>query len=159
MSDFGPTARVRGWPAIGTNLLPRICWLLRSHFSKTVQVILNVPRHYLSNMQLQAAEASIKVFCEERVPQHARSQVRLEYRVRGNSITLIERRVPWEDPIGKWTSLPIAKFSFDQQSNTWKLLRSDSNGRFHHFDPPMESPLIAKLIAFVDKDPTGTFWG
>lgn len=113
----------------------------------------------LPKLQRQSAEALIKVFCEDRVPQHARSQVRLEYQIRGNSIVLIERRIPWNDPEGEWTSSPTAKFTFEQQRHVWKLLWPDRNSRFHQFDPPMESTRISELIAFVDKDPTCIFWG
>lgn len=109
-------------------------------------------------LQRQSAEALIKAFCEERVPQHARSQVRLEYQIRGNSIVLIERRVPWNDPNGEWTSSPTAKFTFDPRRHSWRLLWRDRNSCFHQFDPSVESPRIAELIEFVDRDPTCIFW-
>ena len=113
----------------------------------------------LPPLQRQSAEALLKAFCEERVPLHARSQVRLEVESRGNSFMLVERRVPWDDPDGEWTSSPAAKFTFDQQRRVWKLLWRDRNDKFHHFDPPMESSKIADLINFVDQDPTCIFWG
>jgi hypothetical protein len=113
----------------------------------------------LPTLQRQSAEALIEAFCEKRVPLHARSQVRLEYQIRGNSIILIERRIPWNDPDGEWTSSPTAKFTFDQKRHLWKLLWPDRNGRFHKFDPPMESSRIADLIESVDRDETCIFWG
>ena len=113
----------------------------------------------LSALQRQAAETLLRAFCEARVPQHARSQVRLEYQVRGNSLLLIERRVPWNDPEGEWTSSSTAKFTFEPQRHIWKLLWRDRNGRFHQFDPVVESARIADLIAVVDEDPTCMFWG
>jgi hypothetical protein len=113
----------------------------------------------LPTLQLQSAEALIEAFCEKRVPLHARSQVRLEYQIRGNSIILIERRIPWNDSDGERTSSPTAKFTFDQKRHLWKLLWHDQNGSFHNFDPPIESSRIADLIEIVGQDKTRIFWG
>jgi hypothetical protein len=56
-----------------------------------------------------AAVRQVEEFCDSRVPEHARDQVRLEFVVRGNSITLVERRAPWRPDYGPdWSSLDIA---------------------------------------------------
>jgi hypothetical protein len=39
----------------------------------------------------------VQQFCEDRLPEDARTQMRLEVAVRGSSITLIDRRAPWND--------------------------------------------------------------
>lgn len=41
--------------------------------------------------------ARVRRFCETKIPEHARHQVRLETTVRGNSVTVVERRAPWRE--------------------------------------------------------------
>jgi hypothetical protein len=43
----------------------------------------------------QAAPSAVEVFYESRVPQDHRDELRLECSRRGNSITIVERRPPW----------------------------------------------------------------
>ena len=40
----------------------------------------------------QAAVAQVERYCETRVPVDMRSHVRIEHSVRGNAITIVERR-------------------------------------------------------------------
>jgi hypothetical protein len=44
-----------------------------------------------------AAVRKVEQFCEHRLPEGALTQMRLEVAVRGSSITLIDRRAPWND--------------------------------------------------------------
>lgn len=113
----------------------------------------------LPPLQHQAAEALLGAYCEKRIPEFVRSQLRLEYRIRGDSAELIERRVPWRDPEGEWTSAPMAKFTFDEESNLWTLKWRDRNGRFHEFAPTVKAAKLGDLIEVVDRDETGIFWG
>jgi len=59
----------------------------------------------------ETALAAVEVFCESRVPEQHRDEVRLEGARRGNTITILERRAPWNrDLIGPdWTSVEVAQ--------------------------------------------------
>jgi hypothetical protein len=46
------------------------------------------------------AVAEVERYCDERVPTEARSEIRIEYSVRGNAITIVERRPPWSELVG-----------------------------------------------------------
>jgi Protein of unknown function (DUF3024) len=51
--------------------------------------------------------------------------------VRGNSITIIERRAAWNDPGGpNWTSLKIAQVRYDDRRGRWTLYACDRNERW-----------------------------
>lgn len=66
-------------------------------------------------------ELLVARWCRERVPARARDQVRMEYQVRGGSVTLLERRAPWRPDLGpEWTSRPIAQLRY--APNEWRLL-------------------------------------
>ena len=82
-----------------------------------------------------AALQEVEAFCESRVPVRLRGQVRLELRVRGDAITIVERRPPWRPDFGpEWTSSDIARLRFDPSTATWSLDWKDSSGRWHAYE-------------------------
>ena len=107
----------------------------------------------------RSAEQQLADFCDRRVPAHVRAQVRLEYTARGNDLTLVERRVPWDGSDREWTSLPIALFRWQPQTATWLLKWADRNGKW--LDYPDLDPVgdIAIAIAEVDADRNCCFFG
>lgn len=107
----------------------------------------------------RGAEAKVSAFCEGRIPPHARDQIRLEHVVRGNAITIVERRPPWDGVGDEWTSLTIAQMRFDEPSATWTLWWSDRNGRWHRYDDLKPTPDLELILWEIDVDPTANFWG
>jgi len=107
-----------------------------------------------------AALEQVEAFCQSGVPAAARDEVRLEYRVRGNAITIVERRPPWHPGLGpEWTSMKIAQLRYDPDPDAWLLYCCDRNERwFPYFDTDPSSD-VAPLLAEIDADPTGIFWG
>jgi hypothetical protein len=99
-------------------------------------------------------ERLVARWCRERIPARAQHQVRMEYQVRGASVTLFERRAPWRPDFGpEWTSHPIAQLRYAQ--GRWRLYWPDRNARWHLADhvPPAESP--ADLLAVVADTASG----
>jgi hypothetical protein len=75
-------------------------------------------------------------------------------------MTIVERRAPWRAGDGpEWTRLPVARLRYTQTSQTWSLYWQDRNQRFHHYDQLSPSARIDDLLAEIDRDPTGIFWG
>ena len=106
-----------------------------------------------------AAVKQVEVLCR-RVPPHARNEVRLEHSVRGNAITIVERRPPWHPGLGpEWTSMKIAQLRYDAGSGAWSLYCCDRNERWFLYVDVEPSRDVAPLIAEIDEDPTGIFWG
>ncbi len=107
------------------------------------------------------AEKELDAFCERRVPAFARDQVRLEYEFRGNAVTVVERRVPWHPALEgqPWSRMPIAQFRYDFGSARWTLYWSDRNSRWHPDEDVDGTGDLSVLLAEVDKDPTGIYWG
>lgn len=99
-------------------------------------------------------------FCERRVPAHVRDQVRLEHVVRGDAITIVQRRAPWRPDFGpEWSSLKIAQLRFDGGERTWTLWWADRNERWERYWDLDATPDIDQLLAEIDEDPTAIFWG
>jgi hypothetical protein len=108
----------------------------------------------------EASLALVEKYCERRVPQHVRDQVRLECSVRGKSITITERRPPWRPEFGpEWTSLKVAQLRYDKEDATWTLYCCDRNERWFEYNNVGPSADIEPLLVEIDADPTGIFWG
>ena len=104
------------------------------------------------------AVAEVKRYCQARVLEEMRSQARIEHAVRGKAITIVERRPPWREDSGQeWSSTKVAQLRFD--SGMWTLYCSDSNGRSWLYDDAPPARDVAPLLAAIDEDRTGIFWG
>jgi hypothetical protein len=105
-----------------------------------------------------AALSEVERFCEQRIPEELRAQVRLEHGVRGNAITIVERRPPWSKLVGpEWTTTTIAQLRYDD--GRWSLYCIDSKERWWLYDDAEPAADVGPLLATIDEDPTGIFWG
>jgi Protein of unknown function (DUF3024) len=99
-------------------------------------------------------------FCDDRVPDGMRDQIRVEHSIRGNSITIVERRPPWSEHAGPdWTSVKVAQLRYDERSRTWSLYAADRNSRWFLYDEVGPEASVVPLLAEIASDPTGIFWG
>lgn len=104
--------------------------------------------------------ARVQRWCADRVPEHARHQVRVECDAAPKHLTIIERRAPWREDYGPhWSSFPIARLRYTAATKMWTLYWRDRNLRFHRYDSIEASPHVDDLLAEIDRDPTGIFWG
>jgi Protein of unknown function (DUF3024) len=107
-----------------------------------------------------AAVRQVELFCDSRVPEHARDEVRLEAVVRGNAITLIERRAPWRGDIGpEWSTLKIAQLRYAAKAGEWSLYCCNRNEQWFPYTEAHAHSDVGPLLEAVDADPTGIFWG
>jgi len=97
-------------------------------------------------------------YCQARIPERVRHQLRLTYRIRGNHVTLVEERPSIFDP-EKWTQVVVAQFRFRLGDSNWLLYWADRNSRWHAYDDLEPSADLDDLLREVDRDPTGIFWG
>ena len=103
--------------------------------------------------------ARIHRWCAARVPEAARSQVRLECEVGERDVTIVERRAPWQGAAGAdWSSLPVARLRYATTAKAWTLYRRDRNSAFHPYDLLPSSPHVDALLVEIDRDPSGVFW-
>jgi Protein of unknown function (DUF3024) len=104
--------------------------------------------------------ARVRRWCEQHVPEHARSQIRLECETAPRHLTLVECRAPWREDLGPdWSRYPIARLHYTQSNRQWTLYWRDRNLKFHRYDRTQPNPDIQILLAEVEHDPTHTFWG
>jgi hypothetical protein len=104
--------------------------------------------------------ARVRRWCEERVPAHARDQVRVECDIGPRHLTIVESRAPWREGTGaEWTLFPIARLRYTKATGMWTLYWRDRNLRFHRYDQLPPSPRIDDLLHEIERDPTAIFWG
>lgn len=103
-------------------------------------------------------ESKLSSYCDQRVPLHVRDQVKLAFKIRGDSVTLFEQRRAFREK-SKWVDIPVAQFRFSPGRSLWTLFCADRNSKWHEYFPIKPARDIDVLLAEVDKDPTGIFWG
>lgn len=97
-------------------------------------------------------------YCAGRVPEPLRQEIVLKYRIRTTQVTLYQERRAAPDPAGR-VRLAVAQLRYNPLLEHWKLYCADRNSRWHRYPlaPPAHS--IEPLLAEIDSDPTGIFWG
>lgn len=104
--------------------------------------------------------ARIRKYAESRIPVRLHNELRVDVTVRGNSVTVVELRPPWDDPDGPdWTSFPIAQLRWDPKWKTWSLRWRDRNLRWHPYSRTQPTPDVTLLLDEIERDPTCIFWG
>jgi hypothetical protein len=96
----------------------------------------------------------------ERLPPRAHGLIRFELDVDPRALTVYECRPPWPGSDGtEWTRFPVVRFRYAKATRAWTTYWRDRNSKFHRFPPIPSSPRIDELLAEVDADRTGIFWG
>ncbi len=106
----------------------------------------------------EQVESRLTQYCERRIPEHARDQVRLRYRIRGNHVTLLEQRPAFLQP-DQWVDIVVAQFRYRPEDGQWQLYCADRSSRWHEYYDLAPSDDLEDLLREVDQDPTGIFWG
>ena len=102
----------------------------------------------------------VERFCENCVPAELRDELRVDYVVRGNAVTIRELRPPWREEYGpEWSVNPCAQLRFDPVAGLWTLYWPDRNSRWHVYPSARPIREVEWLLREIDLDPHGAFWG
>lgn len=100
----------------------------------------------------------VKRWCENRVPDRVRDQVRLEVTTRGKTVSIFERRPHWQGKPVEWSKTRIAQIRYDGGGG-WTLYFGDRCGKWTmYFELDSHQPIDA-IINELEEDPTCLFWG
>ncbi|KOP67241.1 hypothetical protein AMS62_19805 [Bacillus sp. FJAT-18019] len=94
-------------------------------------------------------------YTKNKTPKHLQNQLKLNYKIRGNNITLIEERPAFMSD--QWVQLDVAQFRLDQ--GKWKIYWRDSKKKWHFIDDIQPDEDFEKQLNIVDNDNRGMFWG
>jgi Protein of unknown function (DUF3024) len=113
----------------------------------------------LSELELKRCEHDVKRFVEHRrPPAHIRPELDFGYRIEGQSVEIFEIRPDWRDRSIK-RETPVAKATYVRSSNRWKVYWLRSDLKWHRYEPSGEVRSLAQVLAVVDRDEFGCFFG
>ena len=106
----------------------------------------------------ELVEKKLSEYCENKVPEHAKSRLRLKYKIRVNSVTLFEERPDYIDK-NIWIDIKVAQFRYNPADNRWTLYYPDRNNKWNEYYDLDPDPDFNELLQEVEEDPTCIFWG
>lgn len=112
----------------------------------------------LDELQKKRVKKILDNFCEGRVPDSVKDQIKMDYNIRGKYVTLIEKRKNYKNP-EEWIKQKIAQFRFNPEDNKWSLYWWRHTGKWYEYEEVQSSDDLQDLVDKVDEDPTGVFWG
>jgi Protein of unknown function (DUF3024) len=113
----------------------------------------------LSELEHKRWERELSLFLERRRPPvHIRSELDLGYRIEGQSVEIFEIRPDWEDKTTR-RERPAAKATFIRSKNHWRIFWVRRDLKWHGYETPQEVRTLAEVLAIVDRDEVGCFFG
>jgi len=106
----------------------------------------------------QLVEIILKDYCKHKIPDTLKNKIRLDFKIRGNNFTLFEFKPSLFKP-ELWIDIPVAQFRYDPETSLWTLYCADRNSKWHIYFEARETKNFEELLAEVNADPTGIFWG
>src|SRR5271169_1608663 len=90
-------------------------------------------------------------------PEHV-DALRVVYRIDGHAVSICEERPPWRGD-GPWTSHGVARLRFSRARGVWTLFWMRQDLKWHRYEPQPPSVDLAALVAVVEADEYGAFFG
>jgi len=111
-----------------------------------------------TELELKLIENTVGTMCRRRSPVHLRDEIRLAYEVAKYFVEIYEERPGWRNRT-HWTRMGVARFRYVRGTERWRLYWMRQDLKWHPYEPLPESRSLEKLVAEVDKDPHGAFFG
>jgi hypothetical protein len=95
---------------------------------------------------------------KKRPPVHVRPQLDIDYRIDGQSVTVVEVRPRWDNP-EVYRDSPRAKTTFVKAKNQWKVFWMRADLKWHSYAPKPYVLTLKEFTELVDEDKHHCFWG
>jgi hypothetical protein len=112
----------------------------------------------LPELTKKQIEKKLAAYCKAKVPANLQHKVRVDFKLRGNNVTLYEELPAFGKP-NTWVDIVVAQFRFNVQSKEWTLYCADRNSKWHLYHEAKPSKNFEQLLKEVEEDPSGIFWG
>lgn len=110
----------------------------------------------LTEIQTKKVETMLDSFLErKRPPEHIRTQLDLNYRIKNQTITIFEVRPAWHDPTTKIELIDV-KITYVKSRKMWKVFWRRASGKWQLYEAVSD---FADVIEMIEKDEHGCFWG
>ena len=110
-----------------------------------------------TEIEIHRIDKFVGALCKK-VPESIKDKLRYEYKIKNQDVILYEIRSRWKKP-DEQTELPCAKLKFVRNQNVWKLFWQRADMKWHAYGPLKSSRNLTELIAEIDTDPYGCFFG
>jgi hypothetical protein len=111
-----------------------------------------------TEIELARIEEALGELCKRRTPPELKAKVSLEFRIKGHDVTLFERRPNWDGTPGH-TESAVAKLKFTRGTGKWRLFWQRADLKWHAYKARSSRGNLLELVAEVDDDPYGCFFG
>ena len=111
-----------------------------------------------SELELKRIDRTVCELCRRGSPPEHADQLRTVYEVEGHGVSVYEERPPWRGE-GEWTRLGVARFRFYRSRGEWQLYWMRKDVRWHRYNPDDMPTDLASLVAVVEADEYGAFFG
>jgi hypothetical protein len=109
-------------------------------------------------LQLKRIERTVGELCRKCSPPEYADELRTVYEVKGHTVTVYEERPPW-DGVGEWTRAGIARLRNYRSRREWRLYWMRQDLRWHLYDPDEMPADLDSLVAVIEADEHGAFFG
>ncbi|WP_051286840.1 DUF3024 domain-containing protein [Paenibacillus taiwanensis] len=93
-------------------------------------------------------------YVKDKIPKHLQNQIKINYKIRGNNVTLIEERPAFRSE--QWVQHDIAQLR--RENELWKVYWKDSKKRWHFIDDIEPNESFEEQLEIIDHDKNRIFW-
>jgi len=111
-----------------------------------------------NEIEKQRIKRIVGGFCQERIPDHQRSQVKLFYTIKGYEVRIIKSR-PTVPNNHLWTDTPIARLLYDPDTLGWELYWRKASSRWKKYPGHEPTNNLRSLMDTIAEDRFQVFWG
>jgi hypothetical protein len=111
-----------------------------------------------NDIERQRIKKLVGGFCQEKIPDHLRSQIKIFFEVRGYDAKIIETR-PYYMRSHEWTETPIARMKYDPDTVEWQLYWMRASGKWERYAGIKPTKHLQLLVDEIVQDPHRMFWG
>ena len=112
----------------------------------------------VSELELKLIDRTVGTLCRRLSPPQLADQLHVIYEVDGHNVCIFEERPPWR-ATGAWTHHGVAKFRYYRSRRQWQLHWMRRDLKWHLYEPAEATADLAALVAVVDEDTYGAFFG
>ncbi len=113
----------------------------------------------LPDTQVRACFEAVGAFlAKRRPPPEVRDQLDFRADISGSDLIVVEVRPAFKDP-SKKIEHPVAKAKWVEIRKVWRLFWMRADLKWHSYEPKPEAATIGAVLAEVDRDPHGCFFG
>lgn len=110
------------------------------------------------DLELKRIDRTVGALCRRASRPEYSDELRFECEIDGNTVSVWESRPPWRG-VGPWTRMGVARFRFFRSRGEWQLYWMRRDLKWHRYEPTDATPDLAALVAVVEADESGAFFG